>query len=215
MKIGVLGLCAILCGEAASAQIAPGRSGQSSMQSFGGQEVWDTLIEFGVCYASREQKAAYELVSTRGGSVEEAATYKRLFRNQNQMCLGDVSQLSVNWQLVRGAIAEGLYRKAAPVPTALAVRAAPSREQVRNFSEAALCYAAAHPGEAQALVATRVGSKAEDRAVTAALKGLAQCIPPTAKRSLEMDATLIRFRVAEALWRLGANGFARSQNTAR
>jgi hypothetical protein len=201
--------------EPASAQIASGRSGSSSMTYFGGQEVWDTLGEFGTCYALREKPAAYQLVATRGGSVEEAAVYKRLFRNQNQLCLGDVSQLSVNHQLVRGAIAEGLYRQSVPVPETLAVRVAPTSEQVRNFGDTALCYAAKHPAEAKALVATRVGSKAEDQAVTAALPNFKPCIPSGAKRRLQVDVTLIRFRVAEALWKLGATPAARRQAAAQ
>jgi hypothetical protein len=198
----------------ASAQLAPGQSGTSSMTVIEGQETWDRLGEFGVCYVSRNRASAYELVATRAGSIDEAKTYKRLFSDESS-CIGDLSEMRVDWQLVRGSIGEGLYRKSAPVPPALAVAAAPKLDQVRNFADAALCFAAAHPDTATALVQTRVGSKAEDKAIDALLPSLGQCIPAAAKKSLSLSATLIRFRIAEALWKLGQVPPSRSAKAAQ
>jgi len=164
----------------------------------------DTLSDYGKCYASTERKDALKLVATRPGSVEEAQTYKQLFQKPYQSCLGSVTTLRVWHLMVRGAIAEGLYKKKIPVPANLAVAAAPAGEQVRNISDAAVCYAAAHRGEAQSLVdSTRPGTKEEYGAVSALFPGFAECIPATARKSMQLDTTLVRFRIAEALWRLG------------
>ena len=107
-------------------------------------------------------------------------------------------------RLVRGAIAEGLYRKKIPVPANLAVTSIPSREQVTNFGEAAICYVARHRDAAQSLVdGTHPGSKKEADAVMAMSDGISECIPPNAKKTLALDTTPLRFRLAEALRRLG------------
>lgn len=186
------------------AQIAETHSGSSSMYTFGGQEAWDTLSDFGTCYATRNRTSALELVATRAGSVEEAQVYKRLFRPQNQSCLSLASEMRVPHTMVRGAIAEGLYRKAVPVPSGLVVAAAPTKDQVKNFSDAALCYAAAHRGEVQALIAgTRAGTKASDAAAMAAFDQMKTCFPSTARKAIQIDTFMIRYRLAEALWRLG------------
>ena len=65
----------------------------------------------------------FALIATDPGSLEEAKTYKKLFSKPYQSCLGDVTQFNVSHTLVRGAIAEGLYRKKIPLPTALIVPA--------------------------------------------------------------------------------------------
>src|SRR5262249_23259133 len=92
------------------------RSGTSSMTYFSGQVGMNELRDFGVCYASNERKDALRLVSTKAGSVEEAQTYKELFGKADQYCLAGVTSLRASHMLVRGAIAEGLYKKRIPVP---------------------------------------------------------------------------------------------------
>jgi hypothetical protein len=187
----------------AMAQIAPGRSGSSSMQYYGGQVAWQTLTAFGTCFAARQRTDALELVSTKPDSVDEAKAYKRLFRKQNQSCLGLTSELRVDYQMVRGAIAEGLYRKSVPVPPALAVQTPPTVAQVRNFMDAALCYAGAHRDEVRTfLESTKLGSKGEERAAAQIFDRLGECIPPGA-RSISLSTSMVRVRLAEAMWRLG------------
>ena len=196
-------VAAMLPAMPAVAQIAPGLSGSSSQQNYTGQVAWDTLGEFGRCFAATNHKGSFELVSTRAGSVDEAKVYKRLFRAQNQNCLGMTNQLTVPFQMVRGAVAEGLYRKAIPVPANLLVATPPTAENVRNFGDAALCYAAANSDQIHALAKTRVGSKAEVEAIAALLPAMSSCFPPNAQKMPEMAATLMRFRLTEALWKLG------------
>ena len=188
----------------AQAQIAGERAGSSTEYYIEGQEVWNTVATFGRCYASMNRTAAISLVATRPGSIEEAKVYRQLFSKPYQSCLGNVTRMNVAHTMVRGAIAEGLYQKKIPAPPGLAVSTVPSRDQVKNLSDAALCYANAHRSIAQALVDnTRPGSKREFDAVQALAPGLLNCIPASRTKRVELEATLIRFRLAEAMWRLG------------
>lgn len=208
--IPALTALSLIASTAASAQIAPGSSGTSSMHYYGGQEAWDTLSEFGVCFAARQRTDAFVLVSTRPGSVEEAQAYKKMFRRDGQSCLGLTSKLTVDHQMVRGAIAEGLYRRAVPVPPQLAVTKAPTAAEVRNFADAALCFAASHRDEVRAVLArTKLGTDAEHQSVSALLQEFGPCIPQNAKRSISIDTPMARVRLAEALWRLGVPPLAK------
>ena len=95
----------------AFAQVAPTHSGSSSLKTFGSDEAWSVLSEFGACYASRSPASAIALVSTRAGSLEEAQLYRRLFHADNQSCLSLTSELRIPFQIVRGA--ERFLRRAA------------------------------------------------------------------------------------------------------
>jgi hypothetical protein len=187
---------------AASAQLAPGRSGSSSMSYLGQDQVWDAVSEFGTCYAAMNKTEAFSLIATEPNSRAEAETYRRLFSKPYQSCLGDVVSLRVAVSMVRGAIAEGLYRKHIPLPSNLA-QSVPAVGQIHNLSQAALCYTASHPGEARSVVlGTRPGSRKEFDAVVAMMPEFSRCIPAGA-RNTAFDATQIRFRLAEALLRTG------------
>lgn len=202
------GLAAILLVAAVpAAALEPlegSRSGTTTQYYIRGQEIWSSLGEFGRCYASTERKDALRLVATRPGSVEEAQTYKDLFGKSDQPCLGSITEMRISHLMVRGAIAEGLYKKKVLVPPELAVAAAPSVGQVRSMSDAALCYVGGHSGEAQSLInGTVPGSNKEYEAMTALFPAFAECVPPAARGKMQVEATLIRFRIAEALWKLG------------
>jgi hypothetical protein len=180
------------------------RSGTTTQYYIRGQEVWSSLGDFGRCYASTQRKEALKLVATRPGSIEEAQTYKALFQKSDESCLGSITELRVSHLMVRGAIAEGLYKKKILVPPELTVAAAPSVDQVRSMSDAALCFVGRHAEEARSLVnGTEPGSKKEFEAMTALFPAFAACVPPAAREKMRVEATLIRFRIAEALWKLG------------
>jgi hypothetical protein len=188
---------------AAAAQIASGYSGHSSMTYMGEEEVWDTVSTFGTCYAGTSRREALMLIATEPNSAAETETYRKLFRKPYQSCLGDVTSLSVPVSMVRGAIAEGLYRKKVPLPANL-LQSVPAPGKIHNLSQASLCYVAGHAEKARALIAsTRAGSKKEFEAVMALMPDFSQCIPAGA-RNVQFDATQIRFRLAEALLRLPA-----------
>lgn len=194
-----LAVAASLAGHA-RAQLAPGRSGISGVVYMGAEESMKELTFFGRCYGKDQRKEALSLIATRPGSREEAETYRQLFKRDDQSCLSAGTTLSAPLDYVRGAIAEGLLRSGAGLPVEYRL-AAPALAEVRNLSDIARCYAAAHVGEAQAVLATKAGSREEYQAVSGLMDGFGACIPAGAR--LRADATLIRFRLAEALLRLG------------
>ena len=180
------------------------RAGSSTMFFISGKLVTEELAEFGKCYASMNRTNALALVATQAGSKDEATTYKRLFSKPYQACLGNLSEVRVSHHIVRGVIAEGLYWKRASVPANLQVSRAPTAQEAKSLSDAAICYAAGHRDAAQALMVTRLGSDREVEAIKALSSDFMPCIPPTVSGPLRLDTTLLRLRIAEALWRLGA-----------
>jgi hypothetical protein len=181
------------------------RAGSSSMFTISGKLAYGELAEFGKCYAATSRNDSILLLSSPAGSAEEAKTYKHLFQKPYQSCLGNITEFRISHHLVRGAIAEGLYLKKIPVSANLAVAQVPAGSQVKNLSEAAICYAGNHRSAAQALVeGTKPGSEKEFKAISALWPDFSSCVPPKASAGVKLDVTLVRFRIAEALWRLGA-----------
>jgi hypothetical protein len=201
-SLAALAIVAAALAGPVAAQIAPSRSGTSSMSYLGQDETWDAIGEFGICYAGTNKKGALSLIATDPNSDAETATYRKLFGKGNP-CLGDVVGLhGIAISMIRGAVAEGLYKKRIPVPSEL-MQTGPALGQIHNLGQAALCYTAAHTDKAQALIATtRPGSRKEYEAMTAIVADFRQCIPAGA-RNVDFDATQVRFRIAEALLRTG------------
>jgi hypothetical protein len=76
---------------------------------------------------------------------------------------------------------------------------------VRNLSDAARCYVATHREETRSLVAdTKVGGRKEYDAVMKLLPDFLKCVPSGA--NAQFTATLVRFRLAEALLRTAPPG---------
>lgn len=188
----------------ASAQIGAGYSGSSSLTTFDNEEGMRTLGVFGICYVSNNLPDALALIATEPGSRAEADTYRRLFRRDSQSCLGENTEVRAPVSLVRGAIAEGLYKRRAALPASLAQSVPAAGVPIRTLSEAARCYIAGHRDEARALVErTPPGGRRELEALRAMAPAFFGCVPDTA-RGRSFDATLIRFRLAEALFRTAA-----------
>ncbi len=194
---GLAGL--VLFASAASAQISNGASGSSTMFYLSNEEGLKEVVGFGECYAKEQPEKALRLIATRPASLEEAKTYKSLFSKHYNSCLGDVTRLSAELALIRGAIAQGLYKRKVPLPAAL-MQTAPTVTQVRNVSDAARCYVASNREEARQVVAeTRVGSRNEHDAVVKLMPEFFKCVPSGA--NVDFTATLVRLRLAEALLR--------------
>jgi hypothetical protein len=188
-----------------AAQFEPGNthSGSSSERVYTGRGVYDDLAEFGGCFASRETKDALRLLATSPGSLDEARVYKALF-SKDQFCLGDLNWMSVRWQLVRGAVGEGFYARKVPLPPDFAASHGLPREKVQSIMDAAICYADKHPAEARSLIeTTRPESKEQDAALDALWSNFEACLPPNMPPGYKFDALIVRYRIAEAMWRLG------------
>jgi hypothetical protein len=198
-----LWLAALAAGSAvpASAQLGVGRSGTSTESRFGSEVAMEALTRFGRCYAATVPKSAFALVGTVPGTADEAKVYRRLFSGESTPCLGSITELRVPPQFVRGAIAEGLYREHVPLPPALRLVATGPAE-VRDLSGAARCYVSQQPTEAHALLRTNPASQAEYEAVKGLMPAFASCLPGGVQANF--PATMIRYRIAEALYRTGA-----------
>jgi hypothetical protein len=197
-SIGVAAVLGLLA-SAASAQISNGASGSSTMAYLSNEESLKEVVGFGECYAKESPEKALRLIATPPASREEALTYKALFRKPYQSCLGDVSRLSADLALIRGAIAQGLYKRKMPMPATL-MQPVPTVAQVRNVSDAARCYVASHAEEARRVVAeTKVGSRREHEEVVKLMPDFFKCVPEGAR--VQFTATLVRLRLAEALLR--------------
>lgn len=204
MKIVRLSECVALLAVAstAAAQFA-GHSGMSSEHVYSGREAFDDLAEFGGCYATREQKDALTLLATSPGSADEARVYKQLFRS-SQFCLGDLSALSVPWTYVRGAVAEGFYTRKVPVPSGYAAPHSLASDKVQSVMDAAVCYADKHSTEARALIeTTKPETKEESAAMDVLWPNFEACLPANMPKDFKFDPLIVRYRIAEALWRLG------------
>lgn len=189
--------------SAAMAQIAPGQSGISTEHTYEGRGALDDLASFGQCFASNQTKDAIRLVSTPPGSVDEAKVYKALF-SKEQGCLSDLNWLSVPWQYVRGAVGEGFYARAVPVPPELALPRNLPPEKVQSVMDAAACYAGKHPDDARALVEqTKPSTKEEAAALDAHWADFEACLPSNMPVGYKFDSLIVRYRIAEALWREG------------
>ena len=200
------GTALVLVGLAvpAPAQIAPGLSGNSSTMTFvDNGEAFRTLNAFAACYARQNSARALELIATEPATREEAETYRRLFRRDNMSCLREDTELRMPVALVRGAIAEGLYKRGIALPPQL-IQSAPAPGGARTLSEAARCLTASRRDRVQALVeGTAPGSRGEFEALNALADDFFACVPDTA-RDRRFDPTQVRFRLAEALLRMPA-----------
>jgi len=207
----LFGVAALAAGsfaaQRAPAQLPSGYSGSSTLENVEGEEAYRALRAFGACYASRNTAEALSLIATEPASREETETYRRLFRREVQ-CLGteENTDMRAPLPMVRGAIAEGLYRNRALLPANLALAAPAPGAQIRKLSEVARCYTAAHREQVRALVEETVpGSRQEYRMLGGMIRDFSLCLPDSA-RGRRFIATQLRYSFAEALYRMPAPG---------
>lgn len=182
----------------AHGQVAPGYSGSSSVTYIDQAEAMITLSWFGRCYAKKQRDDALLLIATPPGSREEGRVVKKLFRG-NIACMAFDTNLRMPVAYIRGVVGEGLLRSGLGVP-ASHLLSVPRPADARSLSDAARCYASTHKVEVEGLLATKAGSKQEFDAVSVIIDGFAQCLP--SQGAQQFDATLVRFRLLEALLRL-------------
>lgn len=211
----MLGMAALALGVTtapAMAQIAPGYSGSSDggVDYMGNEEIWQALRVFGTCYARVNAPHALELIGTEPGTQAERDAVRRAIRDP-QNCFGYVVRVRAPYATLRGAVAEGLFRRRVAIPAALR-QAPPARgTESRNIYEAARCVAAAQGDRVRGLLATSMGSRGEREAASALLSGpFRQCVPPEAG-TLAMSPMYVRYLLAEALLRLPATASAEAR----
>lgn len=178
-------------------------SGTSSTYSYSGRVAYDELNAFAQCFASSRTADALRLLNTEPGSVDEARVYKSLF-SKEQLCLGNLSGLSVPWRYVRGAIGEGFYARRLPVPANFAASRDIAPAKVQSVMDAAHCYVGKYPAEARSLIdTTKPATKQENAAFDALWPHFKACLPANMPKGYKFETLILRYRIAEALWRQG------------
>jgi len=90
------------------------------------------------------------------------------------------------------------------LPPNLALTPPPPGTAIRTLSEAARCYTSGHRQQVRTLIEqTQPGSRQELAALTEMAPDFFRCIPDTA-RGRRFDTAQIRYRLAEALYRMPA-----------
>jgi hypothetical protein len=219
MRIGrqalVLAAAAVLASTAGNAQLASGYSGFSSGPRQGTtEEFWFSLSRLGDCFGHTKGSQSQALLATQPSSIEEAKAVQAML-GRYTACLRHADQMRATTNLVRGAIAEGLYKRQVRVPAAaIEVPRPPAVDQetsatlvpFRVLADFSRCFAARNPDRVHRLVLeTRLGTT-ESNAAVAALDPLAsECLPPNLK--IQFEPNDIRLSLVEAL-------FKRSHETA-
>lgn len=204
-RVALLGVAALVAAPAARAQLNSGYSGSSSLTVIDDAESFRTLNAFGSCFASRKTAEALALIATAVGSPEEGALFRQRISRASIVCLGGDTQLRMPRFLLRGAIAEGLYRRGIALPAGLALPSPPPGTPTRTLADAARCYTAGHRDRVRALVdQTRMGSREEYALLSEMAPDFFLCVPESG-RGGQFVSVLIRGHLAEALYRMPAS----------
>lgn len=182
------------------AQLASGVSGSSGVRESGRDETWYTVRELGRCLVASKAVAADALVRTAPGSPAENAAVKTLI-GRNSICLRGANQLRASRFMIRGSIADALYKARFAKTGRLPVDAAGTAGQAppRSLSEVSACFAARHGSQVHTLVTTTpIGSALEAREVARIIPGLRDCF--IAADKFTTDATSFRMMWVEALY---------------
>ena len=190
-------------------QIAPGRSGMSTAMRLDNIRAFRDLSRFGRCYVDRHRDQALSLIATTPGTPEEDQLFRRLIRG-DQHCLAPGTNVTLSIIYFRGVIAEGLLRSDEGVPESYRLPA-PTLAEVRSLGDVARCYASGHRVQVQNLLATEAGTEEEVAAVQSIWNDFRTCLPPDAR--IRLNATWIRFLLAEAMLRLGLDAAAPASGT--
>lgn len=103
-------LFGLLINGSASAQLAPGQSGSSTLTYIDQAEAMITAHFFGRCYAKKNRDDALAIIATAPGSREESMTLRQRFKRDNIACMTANTNLRMPLPYVRGVIVEGLVR---------------------------------------------------------------------------------------------------------
>lgn len=211
MRISILACCfvpLVVAGPAVG-QLAPTYSGQSTAPVQGTQdEFYWSLNELGLCLAKTRKREARAFVLSESGSADENRAFSAML-GKHSMCVRGASSIRLPTSMIRGAIAEAMYKKGnatfrppvAPGPRRTLTAAEKARLTPYGvLSDFSRCLAAAHPQETHALITTtRLGSKAEAAQIDAMAPRFDACLP--VKFRIAFDPSEIRLGLAEAMLR--------------
>jgi hypothetical protein len=162
------------------------------------EETFSVIRGLGECLVQRKQAHAASFLATTPGSGDEGKAVRALLGNSTS-CTPRNSRLSLPRDIIRGAVAEAMYRRsyraAPPVGESGAVRPAGALD----LAEFSRCVVLSSPQEVHALITgTLLGSREEYDAVVRFAPQMQQCLPKS--KSPQMVAPLVRLALADALY---------------
>jgi len=187
-----------------NAKLDPSRDTAASIQSYG------KLIEHSECLVSRGHRAEGVLVDKPNSRSERSKT--GLLRDRDRTCA--MKGLENIHSLVRGSLAEVMYRRHFPQMPAMNVALAQAfinaekafqAEREKNdqvMGTVMTCMVAVAPQQAHAVLATKHGTPQEASAMDAFFVASQKC-GAGATRPSNLSRSFIRAFVADSAWRFG------------
>lgn len=205
---GAIAACLVMLAVPADAQLAPGYSGQSTAPTLGvPDDYWLLLREISYCVPAQKYEGSVAFLAEEPASAAETRAFKKLFGGQRNICMRNFVDATFLRAHLRGAVAEGLYKK---IHTMKSEPVAPLAEQpiIRSLHDFARCFVAEHPNSAhRLLIDTKLGSADERAAIQIMAADFGRCLPDRAKARI--DPSEVRMALAEALYRAAAGPVTR------
>ncbi len=192
-----------MLGVPANSQLAPGYSGQSSAPISGVPgDYWLLLRDISGCVPSLKYEGSVAFLAAEPASDAETKAFKKLFGGQRNMCMRNFVRATFVRAHLRGAIAEGMYKKIYTGKPAITVPLA-VQPAIRTLHDFARCFVAGHANSAHRLIIeAKLGSDAERAAVRTIAADFEPCLPEGVQ--VRIDPTEVRMALAEALYRAAA-----------
>ena len=190
----------------AHAQVASGHSGSPGPRAGVPEEFWWALRQMGECFAKTKAEHAKELLATEPRSQAEANAASSLL-GRYTVCLRHGNRIRLTTDVLRGAVAEALYKKefsAAPPPVlgsaVSGMSEVASAGGHRLLTSFARCYASIQPESVHRLLTTtKLGGKQERAELSTMKPDFARCLPPNS--AFNFHPSDVRLAMAEALYR--------------
>ena len=162
-----------------------------------------TMHRFAECLVRTRDRQMVEFISTRLNSPEENRIVRDVIGWRSR-CL-QARSMQIDHTLLRGAIAEALYRQELrgrdiprPARAPEMLDADPARNSSAALERFARCMMERHPEMVRPIIGTRPGSRQEREALTAIRAVLPDCLPAAPSRA--RHPLMIRGALAEAFY---------------
>ena len=163
------------------------------------------------CLAGNKAAAVRGLFATKPQSEQEVAAFEKIFEKEEQRCVRGGSSMVIDRPLMRGALAEAMYRSGAA--RGLTVRPIQASTYTSLVKQGAMpapktymaaftdCVAAARPAEVHALVTTtNIDSREEKAAMRGIVDTFSACLP--SGQQVKLDPLTVRVALAESIYTL-------------
>lgn len=196
----LIGLSVTALSVAANAQLAPGISGTSSAPRDAGQDqYWFMIRQLGVCLADMKTERSVAFLEAEIGSRSEDRAFDALFSRSRNVCMRNFVSASVLRAHVRGAVAEGLYKRNVDGWSAdMTVPVVPP-ESIGSIHDFARCYISANFTVSRGLLDnTKLATDGEQEYIDQMASGFQPCLP--SGRDVRLKTINVRMALAEALY---------------